>query len=155
MLVVIALGADGAQRCFQLVGRQHPAHSSISMPSQAISQPAASASTRCGEVGQQHRVGVVDVDEDAAADGEPGASAAIEPSAPAMLICPMRRPVLAPTPVRGISSSVHVVPSKSSSVGPVEAGRQIGRHSRAAGQVPEAAAAAAVGDAQADAVLSH
>ena len=76
-------------------------------------------------VGQQHRIGVVDVDEDAAADGEPGEALRSSRPRPAMLICPMRRPVLAPTPVRR-----HLVVGPGGAVeehaasAPVEAGRQ-------------------------------
>ena len=47
-----------------------------------------------------------------------GANAAIVPSSPEMLICPIRRPVFTPVPERTISSSVHRVPSKSTSSAP-------------------------------------
>jgi hypothetical protein len=44
--------------------------------------------------------------------------AAIVPFGPLMLMCPMRIPVLVPMPARSISSSVHSVPSNSTTSAP-------------------------------------
>src|SRR5689334_5453455 len=56
MVAVVALGPDGAQRGFQLVRRHRlvgprlcTAHNTISIPSQATSQPARSTISRSGE----------------------------------------------------------------------------------------------------------
>ena len=48
MQAVITLGADVAQGCFEFVGRKQ-LHNTISMPSSATCQPAASTFLRSGE----------------------------------------------------------------------------------------------------------
>src|SRR5262249_41115521 len=53
---MIALGPDVAQRCFELVGSHEP-HSTISIPSSATAQPAASTRRRSGE--SSTRIGLV------------------------------------------------------------------------------------------------
>ena len=63
------------------------------------------------------------------------ASAASEPSGPAIGMWPMRRPVLAPRPRRIISSSAQSVPSKSTSGAPRRRSAERGGQAGAAGDV--------------------
>ena len=66
---------------------------------------------------------------------------------------PIRRPVFTPTPERIISSSVHRVPSKSTSSAPAKAGRERIGHPRAGGYVVEPGGTAGVAHLQRDGVF--
>src|SRR5690606_20194722 len=117
VLVVVALGADGADLPLELFGRHRAHHRRTSMPSWAISQPAASIQARSGE--PRLRAGFellmcVKMRRPTLSL----ARAATEPSGPDMLICPMRRPVFCDRPCTIISSSVKSVPSKRMAAAP-------------------------------------
>ncbi len=75
-------------------------------------------------------VGIVDVDEDLAADAKLGEGRQASRRVPETLICPMRCPVLVPTPWAIISSSRHSVPSKNTSAAPSSRSASAGGHPR-------------------------
>src|SRR5579885_2243954 len=115
--IVIALRADAPERRFELGRRQHLAHGLSSIPSWAIVQPARSASARSGE--SSSRTGFVLLIWMKTFRLTPRSrKAAMTPSSPDMLRCPMRLPVFVPTPSRIISSSRQSVPSKNTSGAP-------------------------------------
>ena len=67
MQVVVALGADAAQRRLQLVRRQRlvsVGHRASSMPSSATSQPCGTHVRALGAVVEQHGIAVVDMQQD-------------------------------------------------------------------------------------------
>ena len=70
MQAMIAPRADVAQLRFEFVGREQCGHSSILIPSSATSKPAASTARRSRGILDQDRIGIVDVNQNAAA-GEP------------------------------------------------------------------------------------
>src|SRR5580704_13323016 len=109
MQPVITPRADVAQRRFQLL-RCHQLHSTISRPSSAISQPAATTRSRSGE--PSIRIGLVLLMCTKMRRARKPASASSEPSGPSSGIWPMRRPVFSPVSVAIISSSRNSVPSK-------------------------------------------
>src|SRR6185437_8724195 len=115
--VVVALGADATQRGIEPVGSENLGHRVNSSPSCATVQPAANAAACSGESSSSAGL-VLLIWMKILRSTARSRKAAIAPLSPAMLICPMRCPVLAPTPRRIISSSRHSVPSKNTSGAP-------------------------------------
>src|SRR6185369_10531625 len=113
MAVVISRRTHRAQPRLQLLRRQQLAHSSISMPSWATSQPALSSAWRSGESASSAVLLLFTWMKMRRPRGV-AASNSMLPSGPDMLRWPMRCPVLLPRPAVIISSSRHSVPSKKS-----------------------------------------
>src|SRR5580700_2184051 len=109
MQPVIPPRADVAERGFKLL-RRHQLHNATSMPSSAISQPAATTRPCSGE--PSIRIGLVLLMCTKMRRARKPLSASSEPSGPSSGIWPMRRPVFVPVPVAIISSSRNSVPSK-------------------------------------------
>src|SRR5262245_377771 len=105
VLVVVALGSDLADLGLELDGCYRLAHSSISMPSQAISQPAPSTSSRSGL--SSRRAGLeLFMWTKMRRFTSNALTAASDPCSPAIARWPMRWPVLPERPCTIISSSV-------------------------------------------------
>jgi hypothetical protein len=128
---VIALIADAADTGKEFLARPRSiGHNAISMPSCATSQPFAEASAR-SQNRRAAAVGIVDVHEDLAFDAEP-ANAAIVPSSPATLICPMRRPLFVPS-LPESSRRLAKACRRKNEVRILQAIRQLRRHTSATG----------------------
>src|SRR5882757_1210900 len=133
MQAVIAGRADLAQGCFQFAGaveryaladRQgrhsvggHHVHSTISVPSEGICQPAASAILRSADPCNKAGLELLICRNSFWPISRP-AKASIAPRSPDIAICPMACPVLLPSPAAISSSSRHTVPSNSTSGAP-------------------------------------
>src|SRR5690606_16028077 len=92
VLVVVTLGADRADLLLELFWRQRSRHKMTSMPSRAISHPAASTQARSGEPCRNTGFELLMCVKMRRPASSP-ASASTEPSGPDMLMWPMRRPV--------------------------------------------------------------
>src|SRR5690606_27191902 len=117
VLVVIALGADRTDLLLELLWRHRLRHRMTSMPSWAISQPAASTQFRSGEPWRSAGFELLICVKMRRPASSP-ARAATEPSGPDMLMWPMRRPVFCDSPCPIISSSVKSVPSNRMAAAP-------------------------------------
>src|SRR5882724_11247773 len=133
MQAVVACRADLAQRCFQLAGavqryaladRQgghsvggHHVHSTISVPSEGICQPAPSAILRSADPRNKAGLELLICRNSFWPISRP-ASCSIAPRSPDIAICPMPCPVLLPRPAAISSSSRHTVPSNRTSGAP-------------------------------------
>src|SRR5215470_17532489 len=102
VLVVVALGSDLADLSLELDRRHRLAHISISMPSQAISQPAASTSSRSGLPSRRAGLELLMWTKMRRFTSNV-LNAASDPCAPVIAMWPMRWPVLAERPCTIIS----------------------------------------------------
>src|SRR5882672_4206186 len=133
MQAVITRRPDLAQGCFQFAGavqryaladRQgchsvggHHVHSTISVPSEGICQPAASAILRSADPRNKAGLELLICRNSFWPISRP-ASCSIAPRSPDIAICPMPCPVLLPRLATISSSSRHTVPSNSTSGAP-------------------------------------
>src|SRR5882762_3880348 len=127
MQIVIARGADMAERSFQFLGAVQgraatardgghfvpwsDVHSVISVPSAGICQPACSAIVRSAESRSSAGLELLICRKIFLPISRP-ARLSIAPAPPDIAICPMPCPVLLPRPAAISSSSRHTVPSK-------------------------------------------
>ena len=166
MLVVIALGADGADRRLEF-GNRHRllrfalgaltlqayrfGHRRTSMPSYPTSHPAPSMDLRAGEFSSSAGFELF-ICTYMSLPTPSFENAAIDPEAPDMLIWPIRAPVLLSSPCSIISSSVNKVPSKKTMDAPCRRAASFSSTAAQPGNVKEGLLLGRISNLEADGV---